>query len=48
MPDLTALFELDENALELFIRSSVIYVGLVAVLRIFGRREIGSLELPTC
>jgi uncharacterized membrane protein YcaP (DUF421 family) len=46
MPDLTALFELDENAFELFIRSSVIYLGLVAVLRIFGRREIGSLELP--
>jgi uncharacterized membrane protein YcaP (DUF421 family) len=45
MPDLEAIFRLDENALELFIRTSVIYLGLVLALRIVGRREVGSLEL---
>ena len=45
-PDLEAMFRLDENALELFIRTSVIYLGLIIVLRIIGRRETGALELP--
>jgi uncharacterized membrane protein YcaP (DUF421 family) len=44
-PDLEAVFRLDENALELFIRTTVIYLGLVLALRIVGRREVGSLEL---
>jgi uncharacterized membrane protein YcaP (DUF421 family) len=46
MPDLETLFRLDENALELFIRTTIIYLALVAALRVFGRREVGSLELP--
>src|SRR5262245_53993554 len=45
-PNLEAIFRLDENALELFIRTSLIYLGLVMALRIIGRREVGSLELP--
>lgn len=46
MPDLAPMFELDENALELFLRTTIIYLGLIAAIRILGRREIGSLELP--
>ena len=45
MPDLAEMFRLDENAVELFIRTTVIYLGLVVAMRIIGRREVGSLEL---
>jgi uncharacterized membrane protein YcaP (DUF421 family) len=45
-PDLETMFRLDENALELFLRTSVIYLGLIFALRIIGRRETGALELP--
>ena len=39
------LFSLDENALELIIRTSVIYLALIVALRLVGRREFGSLEI---
>lgn len=45
-PDFDAMFHLDVNALELFIRTSVIYLGLILALRVVGRRETGALELP--
>lgn len=46
LPDLEEMFRLDASALELFLRASIIYLGLLFVLRIMGRREMGSLELP--
>jgi uncharacterized membrane protein YcaP (DUF421 family) len=46
MPDFEVMFRLDENALELIIRTSVIYLGLIAAMRTFGRRETGTLQLP--
>lgn len=39
------LFALDENALELMIRTSIIYLALIVALRLIGRREFGSLEI---
>ena len=45
-PDMEAIFRLDENALELIIRTSIMYIGLLVALRTFGRRETGALELP--
>jgi uncharacterized membrane protein YcaP (DUF421 family) len=40
--DFGQLFGLDVPVLELVIRSSVIYLVLLAALRIFGRREMGG------
>ena len=40
------LFRFDVGALELFVRTSIVYLALLAVLRVIARREIGSLELP--
>ncbi len=44
--DLGGLFSLDVSAFELILRTSVIYLALIAALRILGRREMGSFELP--
>ena len=43
--DLGALFRLDVSAVELMLRTSVVYLGLVAIMRVFGRREMGTLEM---
>lgn len=39
------MFKEQYPLLELFFRTSLIYVGLLALLRVFGRREAGSLEM---
>jgi uncharacterized membrane protein YcaP (DUF421 family) len=44
--DLDTLFRLDTGALELIVRTSVIYLTLLAGLRLLGRREMSALELP--
>ena len=40
------LFRLDVSALELVVRTSIVYLGLLAAIRVVGRREMGSMELP--
>jgi uncharacterized membrane protein YcaP (DUF421 family) len=40
------MFELDVSALELFLRTTIIYLLLVFAMRFLARREAGSLELP--
>ena len=45
-PDFEEMFRLDVSALELFLRTTIIYLGLLVAMRVFGRRETGSLELP--
>src|SRR5690349_1962201 len=40
------LFQLDVSALELVLRTSVIYLALLLGLRVVTRREMGSLQLP--
>jgi uncharacterized membrane protein YcaP (DUF421 family) len=40
--DLGEVFGLDVPVLELFIRTSVIYLLLLLALRFLGRREIGG------
>ena len=44
--DLNALFRLDVSAVELFVRTSAVYLTLLTALRLTGRRTMGSLELP--
>jgi len=44
--DLETLFRLDVSFLELVVRTSLIYLILLLVLRSIARREMGSLELP--
>lgn len=44
--DAQSVFGLDISAFELFVRTSIIYLGLMFLLRVIGRREAGSLELP--
>lgn len=44
--DVQQLFALDESGLELIVRTSVLYLGLIAAFRLVGRREASSLELP--
>ena len=39
------MFQEQYPLLELFFRTSLIYIGLLALLRVFGRREAGSLEM---
>lgn len=46
MFDWNAVFGLDENALELIVRTSIIYLVLIVALRMLGRRELGSLQIP--
>lgn len=46
MFDWNAVFGLDENPLELIVRASVIYLLLIVALRMLGRRELGSLQIP--
>ena len=43
--DIGELFRLDANILELVIRASVLYLGLILGFRVLSRREMGSLEL---
>jgi len=40
------LFKLGVSPLELVIRTTVIYLSLLIVLRVVSRREVGSFELP--
>ena len=40
------LFGLDVSPLELVIRTSVVYLALLLVLRVISRRSVGSFELP--
>ena len=40
------LFWPDTAIVELVVRTSLIYLGLLAALRLLARREMGSLELP--
>lgn len=44
--DLRELFSLDINALELFVRVSVIYLSLLVAMRVVARRELGAFEAP--
>ena len=44
--DVARLIRLDVSVLELIVRTSAVYLGLLLALRVFGRREMGSLELP--
>lgn len=46
MFDWNAVFGLDENPLELIVRASIIYLLLIVALRMLGRRELGSLQIP--
>ena len=40
------LFGLGVSPLELVIRTTVVYISLLMVLRVVSRREVGSFELP--
>ena len=44
--NLHELFWPDAGVVELVVRTSLIYLGLLAALRLLARREMGSLELP--
>lgn len=44
--DLTALFEVDVSVVELVARTSIIYLMLLALMRLIAQREMGSLQLP--
>ena len=44
--DLQTLFRPDVSALELVVRTSLIYLGLLGALRLMARRSMGALELP--
>ncbi len=44
--NLDELFRLDVSALQLIVRTSVVYLAILVAMRIVGRREIGSVELP--
>lgn len=41
-----SVFRLDVSALELVIRTSLVYLALLTAMRVISRREMGSLELP--
>lgn len=44
--DAAELFRLDANPLELIVRVSVVYLGLLFALRLISRREMGAFEAP--
>ena len=44
--DWGAVFGFDENPLELFVRTTIIYLTLIGAMRVLGRRELGSLQIP--
>ena len=44
--DLDAVFGLNMSGFELFVRTTIVYLGLLAAMRVIARREAGSLELP--
>lgn len=44
--DLGELFGLDVSALELIVRTTAVYLSLLAILRVLARREMGNFELP--
>ena len=44
--DLDGMFRLDMGVLELFVRTTVVYLGLLAGLRVLSWREMGALEMP--
>ena len=43
---MSELFTLSMNPLELAIRGSLMYLGLVLVMRFILRRDIGSMSMP--
>jgi uncharacterized membrane protein YcaP (DUF421 family) len=44
--DLGDLFRMDVSPLELFVRTTVVYLGLLAAMRALSWREMGALEMP--
>lgn len=44
--DLEGLFRLNVSGLELFVRTSLVYLGLIVAMRALGRREMGAFEIP--
>jgi uncharacterized membrane protein YcaP (DUF421 family) len=44
--DLGELFRIDTSPLELFVRATVVYLGLLAAMRVLSWREMGALEMP--
>lgn len=46
MPDLTNIPDLGSGLIDVAIRSVVVYVFLVAALRVGGKREVGQLTTP--
>ena len=44
--DLGELFRMDVSPLELFVRTTVVYLGLLAAMRVLAWREMGTLEMP--
>ena len=44
--DWGALFRLDAGALELAIRTALVYLALIVAFRALGRRRMGALQMP--
>ena len=44
--DLAAVFEMTVPTWEVILRGSLIYLGIVVLIRIVGQRETGSLSIP--
>ncbi len=44
--DLAAVFEMTVPTLEVILRGSLIYLGIVVLIRVAGQRETGSLSIP--
>jgi len=44
--DLESVFEMTAPVLEVVIRGSLIYLGVVILVRVVGQRETGSLSIP--
>lgn len=46
MDDLTSIFEMTVPVWEAMLRGTLIYLGVVILIRIVGQRETGSLSIP--
>ena len=44
--DLGKLFSIDVGILELIVRTSIVYLSLIILMRVIARREMGALQLP--
>jgi uncharacterized membrane protein YcaP (DUF421 family) len=44
--DLADLFRVDVSLVELVVRTSIIYLMLIALMRMIAQREMGALQLP--